>query len=111
MGTRKGGVTTRHSIAYIQPTPDEPQKTRARRSAAHERRGVLQLGRTSGRSRRAAGLRPREVRGSAGPLDRLVLRVLARAARGDLGAAVFVVLLELLPVLAGQPEPVRAERR
>src|SRR5437879_1231988 len=29
MGTRSGGVTTRHSIAYIQPTPDEPQKTRA----------------------------------------------------------------------------------
>src|SRR5215831_8464390 len=29
MGTRSGGVTTRHSIAYIQPTPDEPQNTRA----------------------------------------------------------------------------------
>src|SRR5262245_34148450 len=29
MGTRSGGVTTRHSMAYIQPTPDEPQKTRA----------------------------------------------------------------------------------
>src|SRR5262247_4263448 len=29
MGTRRGGVTTRHSMAYIQPTPDEPQKTRA----------------------------------------------------------------------------------
>ena len=29
MGTRSGGVTTRHSIAYAQPTPDEPQKTRA----------------------------------------------------------------------------------
>src|SRR5499425_3714388 len=29
MGTRRGGVTVRHSIAYIQPTPDEPQKTRA----------------------------------------------------------------------------------
>src|SRR4029453_5361950 len=29
IGTRSGGVTTRHSIAYIQPTPDEPQKTRA----------------------------------------------------------------------------------
>jgi hypothetical protein len=29
IGTRSGGVTTRHSIAYIQPTPDEPQNTRA----------------------------------------------------------------------------------
>src|SRR5213594_3498945 len=29
IGTRSGGVTTRHSIAYIQPTPVEPQKTRA----------------------------------------------------------------------------------
>src|SRR5213083_539060 len=29
MGTRHGGVTTTHYIAYIQPTPDEPQKTRA----------------------------------------------------------------------------------
>src|SRR5882724_11508288 len=29
IGTRSGGVTTRHSMAYIQPTPDEPQKTRA----------------------------------------------------------------------------------
>ncbi len=29
MGTRSGGVTTRHSIAYAQPTPDDPQNTRA----------------------------------------------------------------------------------
>jgi hypothetical protein len=29
MGTRSGGVTTRHSMAYIHPTPEEPQKTRA----------------------------------------------------------------------------------
>ena len=29
IGTRSGGVTVRHSIAYIQPTPDEPQNTRA----------------------------------------------------------------------------------
>ena len=29
IGTRSGGVTTRHSIAYAQPTPDDPQNTRA----------------------------------------------------------------------------------
>src|SRR5690348_4300719 len=29
MGTRSAGVTVRHSKAYIQPTPLEPQKTRA----------------------------------------------------------------------------------
>src|SRR5919197_930357 len=29
IGTRSGGVTTRHSIAYAHPTPDDPQKTRA----------------------------------------------------------------------------------
>src|SRR5439155_11772274 len=29
IGTRRGGVTTRHSSTYIQPTPDEPQNTRA----------------------------------------------------------------------------------
>src|SRR5678815_1693741 len=29
IGTRSGGVTVRHSMAYIQPTPEEPQKTRA----------------------------------------------------------------------------------
>ena len=29
IGTRRGGVTTRHSIAYIQPTPEDPQNTRA----------------------------------------------------------------------------------
>ena len=29
MGTRRGGVTVRHSMAYIQPTPEDPQNTRA----------------------------------------------------------------------------------
>src|SRR5206468_3907956 len=29
IGTRSGGVTTRHSMAYAHPTPDDPQKTRA----------------------------------------------------------------------------------
>src|SRR6266851_4737690 len=34
MGMRSAGVTVRHSIAYIQPTPDDPQKTRAPQALA-----------------------------------------------------------------------------
>ena len=34
IGMRKAGVTVRASIAYIQPTPDEPQKTRAPQALA-----------------------------------------------------------------------------
>ncbi len=34
MGMRKAGVTVSASIAYIQPTPDEPQKTRAPQALA-----------------------------------------------------------------------------
>src|SRR5437899_5824966 len=44
-------------------------------------------------------------------LTLLVLRVLAGDAGDDLGSAFLEVLLELLLVLAAEPEPVRADRR
>src|SRR2546429_3290835 len=44
------------------------------------------------------------------PLDGLVLRVLARDPRGDLHPATVQVGLELLLVLAAEPEAVRAHR-
>src|SRR5262245_11721919 len=62
-------------------------------------------------SSRTAGPQPRDVLRLALPLIRLVLRVLARDARRDLGAAVLEVLLELLLVLTAEAEPVRADGR
>src|SRR6058998_3699134 len=167
MGTRKGGVTTRHSIAYIQPTPDEPQKTRAPTvdacltisnwlcspsatmysatswppeiflaiacmTVSYGRIGyAVTTSRSASVSASATASLP-EIRSSlssswpAGAawvttaialvlpfyvslrLDRFVLRVLARNARGDLDAAGVEVRLELLLVLAAEAEAVRA---
>src|SRR5262245_57344362 len=55
-------------------------------------------------SPRTAGPQPRDVLRLTLPLNRLVGRVLARDARGDLDAAVLEVLLELLLVLTAEPE-------
>src|SRR5262245_48854266 len=165
------GVTTRHSIAYIQPTPDEPQNTRAPTveacltisnwlcspsatmysatswppeiflaiacmTVSYGRIGYAVTTSRSARVSASATASLPEIRSSlsswvaaeaagvttaialflrcpvfALALDRLVFRVLARNARGDRRAAVFVALLELLLVLAPEAEAMRADGR
>src|SRR2546421_2940896 len=167
IGTRRGGVTTRHSIAYAQPTPEEPQNTRAPTveacftisnwlcspsatmysatswppeiflaiacmTVSYGRIGyAVTTSRSASVSASATASLP-EIRSSlssswpAGAawvttaialvlpfyvslrLDRFVLRVLARNARGDLDAAGVEVRLERLLVLAAEAEAVRA---
>src|SRR5439155_6044831 len=162
MGTRSGGVTTRHSMAYIQPTPDEPQKTRAPTveacltisnwlcspsatmysatswppeiflaiacmTVSYGRIGYAVTTSMSASVSDSATASLPEIRsslsssvaaGAAGVttaiaglrLNRLVLRVLARDAGGDLDTATVEVFLKLLLVLAAEAEAVRAHR-